>query len=136
MKKLKDLINQRRLNKRESKAKEILSNPEKIDEFLRKVDNKKTFFLSSRSKEILSNIPDFIELIKSYIKNEYKVVPTKTIISIICALIYFISPIDAITDIIPILGLIDDFSVLGFCLKSVEEDVNKYRNWKLENKEK
>jgi uncharacterized membrane protein YkvA (DUF1232 family) len=52
-------------------------------------------------------------------------VPIKDKAMIVAALGFLISPIDAIPDAIPIIGLSDDFAVLIFVLKKVWGDVSE-----------
>ena len=52
-------------------------------------------------------VPVMISLIKSYIEKEYTEIPLGTIIAVISALIYVVSPIDIIPDSIPGAGYID-----------------------------
>ena len=42
------------------------------------------------------------------------------------ALIYLISPIDAIPDVIPVLGLTDDVSIIGLAVAKLATDLQKY----------
>ncbi len=42
------------------------------------------------------------------------------------ALIYLISPIDAIPDVIPVLGLTDDVSIIGLAVAKLSTDLQKY----------
>ena len=78
-------------------------------------------------------LPEFIDFIKSSIKREYTEVPVKSLIAITSALLYFIAPIDAISDVFLVLGLTDDIAILAFCLKLFSDDFEKYKKWK-ENK--
>ena len=51
---------------------------------------------------------------------------------IIVALGYFISPIDAIPDAIPVVGYVDDALVAGYVVHLLSEDIVKYRAWREE----
>ena len=43
------------------------------------------------------------------------------------ALLYVFSPVDAILDIIPGVGFLDDAAVLAMCLKLVETELSRYK---------
>ena len=53
-----------------------------------------------------------------------------TTASVAGALIYIIIPIDAIPDVIPLAGLLDDAFIIGLCVKYFSEDLHKYKVWK------
>ncbi|MCD7945340.1 MAG: DUF1232 domain-containing protein, partial [Clostridiales bacterium] len=55
-----------------------------------------------------------------------------SIIGAISALIYIVSPIDMIPDLVPGIGYIDDLAVLGFAMKMIDSDVQEYKNWRKE----
>ena len=130
MKKANDAKSERRLEKRFSSAKEIMQNPQKMQALLESAESKKAFVMSDKAQKVLANVPEFIGFIKSYIKREYTDVPVKSLIIVISALIYFVAPIDAIPDLFLFLGLTDDVAVLAFCLKVINDDFNKYKEWK------
>lgn len=78
-------------------------------------------------------VPVMISLIKSYIEKEYTEIPLGTIIAVISALIYVVSPIDIILDSIPGAGYIDDAAVIAACLKLVGSNVEEYQEWRKKN---
>lgn len=53
-------------------------------------------------------------------------IPWKTVAAITAALLYFIGPFDIIPDFIPVLGYLDDATVIGLCLKLAQSDIRKY----------
>ena len=49
---------------------------------------------------------------------------------ILAGLTYFISPIDAIPDPIPVVGYVDDALVVTWVMHQISDEVSKYRRWK------
>lgn len=109
----------------------LLKDEDKLEKFLQR--------LEKRLKEIpiagsvLSEVPVWISLVRSYTKKEYTTIPGGTIIAIISALLYFLSPIDVIPDVIPGVGIVDDIAVLTFCWKMIEADIDEYVEWRARN---
>lgn|SRR5574344_1894489 len=69
-------------------------------------------------------------IIKDYSKGTYRQIPWTAIAGIVGALVYVFSPIDLIPDAIPIVGLTDDAAVVTICLKAVDTELQKYKEWK------
>ena len=89
-----------------TKAEALLKDEQKINELLLRMEEK--FKVIPGIGEKLSHIPAFISLVRSYIKKEYTKVPLGTLIAIISAIIYCVSPADLIPDTIPGFGIVDD----------------------------
>ncbi|GHA28195.1 hypothetical protein GCM10007103_07200 [Salinimicrobium marinum] len=98
------------LTKREKIENKILSN-ETVDKYIGKV---KTMF----------------SLVKDYRNGSYRQIPWKSIAAITGALLYVLNPFDLIPDFIPVIGMLDDASVLALCLKMVNDDLENYLQWK------
>lgn len=110
------------------KAEEILENKDKMEKFLQDLEKKlQTVPLAGNA---LSMIPTMISLIKSYIQKEYTEIPVGTIAAVISALLYLLSPVDLIPDVIPGAGYIDDAAVIAVCLKLVGDDLENYKKWR------
>ena len=108
-----------------------MKNPDKVEKFLKKLEKK--FNSIPGIGEKLSHIPIFVSLVRSYIKKEYTEVPIGTIVAVLGALIYFVSPIDIIPDIMPIIGFADDTAVIAACLALVDSDIVDYIEWRKAN---
>jgi uncharacterized membrane protein YkvA (DUF1232 family) len=89
---------------------------------------------NSKFNESLQVIPLLVSCLKSYVKREYTEIPMGSILAIVSALIYWLSPIDIIPDYIPGFGYIDDAAVVLVCLKMVQVDLDEYQKW-LENRD-
>ena len=124
---------QEELNKKKVEAEVVLEDEEKTNDLVNKAENKfnsnKKLFSKGGLKDLLVYIPLFIKLVKSYVKKEYKAIPTSSIIAIVAMLIYFMTPIDIIPDFVPGIGYIDDAALLAFVLYAVKGDLDDYQLW-------
>jgi uncharacterized membrane protein YkvA (DUF1232 family) len=64
-------------------------------------------------------------MVKDHWKGDFLISKSNLAI-IIGAILYVVSPIDAIPDVIPVLGWIDDMSILGFALTKVQSVIKEY----------
>ena len=74
----------------------------------------------------------FIEMVKEYFQGNYREIPVKTIILITAALIYFVSPVDAIPDFLIGIGFVDDGAVIAYVFSALNEDIESFKTWKEE----
>ncbi|QUY17440.1 DUF1232 domain-containing protein [Treponema vincentii] len=102
----------------------VFKNEEKIKEKVKK----------GNFGEYADYIPLFFEMLKDVFSGKYKEVPVGAIAAIICTLLYILSPIDLILDIIPVIGWLDDIFILGLCIPFVKGDLDKYKTWKQNSK--
>lgn len=116
------------------KAKEILSDKEKIKKLLDESEEKLNKVPGFGEK--LSKLPLFISMLNDYFHKDYTYVSRKTIIVLVATLVYCVAPIDFIFDKIPLIGLIDDAAVLSFAYSLIKDDFEKYRDWKEKHKTK
>ena len=123
----------------------VLSDPQKrkhYDRLLRFSDGKdfgqyvnddsfssKIKHTSNSIKHILNDVKDLYNLSKDSLKGNYKLHPVNMGI-IAGGLLYFIIPTDLVPDFIPIVGLVDDIALLTTIIKSMQGELQKYRNWK------
>ena len=70
-----------------------------------------------------------IQLIRDYASGRYRSVPWRIIAALASAIIYFITPMEAMPDFIPFAGYIDDALVMKLALDLAKEDLNAYRRW-------
>ena len=119
------------IQKRFKKAEDLLKDDTRMEMFLEKIE-KKIKWITFLAQEF-KNIPTMVSMVRSYLKGNYTKIPKRTILAIVSALIYFLSPIDIVPDWIPLLGQIDDAIVIATCWNLVNKDVEDYRQWKKES---
>jgi len=78
----------------------------------------------------IGKIKLFTEMLTEYFRGNYREVPMKTIILITAALIYLVSPLDAIPDFLIGIGFVDDGAVIAYVFNSLNEDIESFKNWK------
>jgi len=71
-----------------------------------------------------------IAIVKDYWSGAYRQVPYGTIAAIVFTLLYVFNPLDLIPDVLPVIGQIDDATVVAACLLFVEQDLQVYKQWK------
>lgn len=83
-----------------------------------------------RLNGLWNDLQSLSELVAAWAKQEYTVVPWRTIGTAVGALVYFINPMDAMPDLIPGLGYLDDGAVLAFVAGSLRADIEAFEQWR------
>ncbi|RXK87785.1 DUF1232 domain-containing protein [Chlorobaculum sp. 24CR] len=111
-------------------AEETLRDPEKIrnviDTALHMVGSAST---SSPFGELTDKFQVLVRLVRAYVNRQYRIVPWQTVILAVAALIYFVNPLDAIADFLPLVGFFDDAAVFTAVLASINHDLNEFLEW-------
>lgn len=115
-------------------AEELLNDEKKMNSFLNQLESK--FSAVSGLAEKLKDIPLIVELVRAYIKKEYTEIPVGSIIGLVSALIYFVSPVDLIPDVIPVIGYVDDAMVIALAIRFAYTDLEDFKKWKANQEEK
>ena len=114
-------------NKRQE-AETILSDANKAEELVRKI-NKKLNTIPIVG-EYFADIPTLCLMLGDYATGKYREIPFATMVGIVVALVYFLSPFDIIPDPIPVIGMLDDVVVTEFAINAAHYDINEYKEWK------
>lgn len=116
------------LNKSSRKAESILNDPVKTKLLLEQVVEK-----SDKNEGIFDNIWEdlqaLIRMVQSWRSGKYTNVSKKAMLMVGGALLYLVNPLDLIPDFTPLLGMMDDVTVLGFVINSLRGEVKKFRAW-------
>ncbi len=113
---------------KKTQAEFITNNKDAFDTFLKNIES--TLKKIPGVGNLLSDIPLLVSLVKSWVAGEYREIPYNTIVAIVATLLYVISPIDIIPDIIPGVGFADDAMAVAFCIKMLHDDLEKYKAWR------
>lgn len=93
------------------------------------VEKAKAMLSKSALSDIVDDLRSLIGYVKDSVTGDYKGYSTTSLLLALAALIYLVSPIDAVPDVIPG-GLLDDAAILAYAIKQLRDELVKYRLWK------
>jgi uncharacterized membrane protein YkvA (DUF1232 family) len=72
----------------------------------------------------------FLRLLRAQLAGKFQA-PADSILILIAAVIYFVSPFDLIPDSVPVLGLIDDAGLITCVAKANLNLISSFRTWEI-----
>ncbi len=75
----------------------------------------------------MRDIKDFFSMIGAICQGRYPF-PWKTFLLALLCVVYIISPVDFLPDVMPLLGITDDATFLLLVLAMIRQDIRKYRS--------
>lgn len=81
-------------------------------------------------RSVMENGMLMVGLVKDYVTGAYREVPYWVMGVTAMALIYVLSPVDVIPDVIFGIGYLDDAAVVAFALKLIDRELMRYKEWK------
>lgn len=73
-----------------------------------------------------------LRMIRSWVAGRYAV-PLGTLLGGIAVLLYFVDPLDLIPDSVPVLGYLDDATVITAFMRMNLSEMSRYRRWEVTN---
>ena len=122
---------QKYFTKFKKRATRVVEDSDALKEVLEKASEK---LKASEHDEGLRNklvayVRLIIRMVTNSVNGKYQSLPWQTLVMLVAGLIYFLTPIDALPDFIPIAGFLDDATVLLWLGKSFQDDLSKYKSW-------
>ena len=125
VKKIEDIVNSRFFKLALKKGVAMLGNKNKLVnlglQVFEKVD--KGDNLHSVGADFLNQVTLLARLIQFSATRKYRQISPKTMVLIIGAVIYFVSPLDLVPDFIPMLGYADDVTLLAWIFTAVGKEI-------------
>ena len=116
-----------------TRAEKYINDPQKSKELLDKAYKKTGTYEQSNGPvgDFWKDIKTLMRLLKAYQRKEYTHISWGSILTVIGAVIYFVSPIDLLVDWIPVAGFVDDAAVVVFVLAQLRSELGKFRAWEM-----
>lgn len=83
----------------------------------------------SKAAHLEDKISDFkllLNMSRDIMAGKYKANPWNVSV-IVATIAYVVSPLDAIPDLVPVLGWLDDVTIVGYALGKLSEEIKRYK---------
>lgn len=111
----------------------MLEDDVKISANIEKAENLIKKFPGGRFDDVADKLEDvriYILLLRDYLYKEYTDVSKRALATVLFGVLYTVSPIDLIPDSLGLIGLVDDAAVLKLVNKSLDGEIDKYKEWR------
>lgn len=110
------------------KSERVYNDPSKMGSLLQKLTK---VFLLIKDNNLLSEGKVLYSLLKDYKNGSYREISKKSMLIIIGGLLYLVNPADVIPDFVPLIGFLDDATLIGLIFKQLNEELTKYKSFKV-----
>lgn len=107
-----------------SKAGEYIRTPEKIQKLIPEI---KDYIAKNGLKEIKDKVYLIIDYLKDVSSGKYQDYSGKSLLMFVAGMIYLLTPLDVVPDILPMMGFADDAAVIAWLFKEMNEELDKYQ---------
>jgi uncharacterized membrane protein YkvA (DUF1232 family) len=112
------------------RATQYAKNPDKLKDLTTKARQKaESAGRSGPLKDLWESMMALLRLIRAYAKGEYRQVPAQSLVLIVAAVLYFLTPLDVIPDFIFGLGYLDDAAVIAWVINTVKSVLDDFLRW-------
>lgn len=83
-----------------------------------------------RFKGVMADLKLLQGLCTAWWRGEYRAVSRQALLAVVAALLYFVTPLDAIPDWLPGIGMLDDLAVLAWVMRTWQGELAAFRAWR------
>ena len=70
-----------------------------------------------------------VRMVGAAASGRYRRLPKRSLVAVVAGLVYFLDPLDAIPDFLPVIGFLDDAAVLAWVVSRVRRDLDEFLAW-------
>lgn len=111
------------------RAKSYAQDPKALRELVEKAARKARSIPKAPFAELWAYLQAMLRLARAYYRGEYREVKIANLVLIIGAIIYVLDPLDLIPDWIPVLGFLDDATILAFAVQKTRQTLDDFTTW-------
>jgi uncharacterized membrane protein YkvA (DUF1232 family) len=110
-------------------AKSYVGDPQRLRGLFEEARKQVTSLPKNSFQDTWPYLQTMLRLIRAYYRGDYRAVPESTLVVVIAAIIYVVSPLDIIPDAIPAIGFLDDATIVALALKRTRQDLDDFMIW-------
>lgn len=113
------------------RAGKLLGRPFRVVLILREVASKLDSKDSKKGplQQVIDMGRTLIRLVSAYASGSYRQIETSTIVAGLAVLLYALSPIDLVPDFIPLVGFLDDLSLISWFISKFQGEISRFQAW-------
>jgi uncharacterized membrane protein YkvA (DUF1232 family) len=92
--------------------------------------SRKSASQSGRLGSVKEDLRLLLSLANAWLRGEYRQINSKAFLAVVGALLYFVTPLDALPDWLVGMGFVDDLAVLAWVLKTWSGELEAFRAWR------
>jgi uncharacterized membrane protein YkvA (DUF1232 family) len=124
-----DAVSSRFFTRARKRAEVIVNDPEKLQKIAEE-SYKSGAARSGPFKDVMDDFRALIRLVVAYARGNYRAIPADSLVVIIAGLVYVVSPVDLVPDVLPG-GFVDDAVVVAWVVRMVRGELEAFRAWEL-----
>lgn len=70
-----------------------------------------------------------LRLLIAWVQRSYREISRASVILLVAALVYFVTPVDIIPDTLGAIGFVDDIAVIETAVEAVRTELDRFRDW-------
>lgn len=85
---------------------------------------------SGRVKLARTDLKLLQELLVAWVRGDYRGLSSQALVSVVAALLYFLSPVDLVPDWLLGVGFLDDLAVLAWVVRRWQSEIDAFKVWR------
>jgi uncharacterized membrane protein YkvA (DUF1232 family) len=112
----------------EKRAQEIAADSEKAASVVEQA-SAKARAKAGTLRSVWLDLQVLLRMLRAWANRSYTRVPWGTVVMGLAAVLYLLNPLDLAPDFIPLVGYVDDATVIAFVIRSIQKELDKFREW-------
>lgn len=112
-----------------ARAAKVLKKPEKLTNLINDASAKAGALERGPISEAKESLFALFRLLKAYTTGDYRDLSWSNLVLVVSAIVYFVTPIDLIPDLITGLGYLDDAAIITWTINAIGHELERFKLW-------